>query len=147
MRIRQHIGNVDINIDTKRIDKNLREAQIALNEMVVAQTDPYIPFNQGALAGSVEYPQGIAGGEIMYNTPYAHYVYEGKVYGPNIPIRDETTGEITGYWSPPKKHPTGKEMKFSKDKHPDATKQFFEAAKKDHKDEWVKKVKEIAGQD
>lgn len=31
MRIRQHIGNVDIHIDTKRIDRNLKEAQKLLN--------------------------------------------------------------------------------------------------------------------
>lgn len=146
MNINTTVGNVSIKLNTKRIDRNLREAQIALNEMVVAQTDPYIPFSQGGLAGSVEYPKGIAGGEIMYNTPYAHYVYKAEIYGPNIPEYD-SEGHLIGFWSPKNKYPTGREMKFSKDKHPQATKEFFEAAKKDHKDEWVKKVKEIAGQD
>ena len=64
MRIRQHIGNVDIQLNTDRIDKNLKNAQIALNEQIAADCDPYIPFQHGALAGSVHYPQGIAGGEI-----------------------------------------------------------------------------------
>ena len=71
MRIRQHIGNVDIHIDTKRIDRNLKEAQKLLNMQVVADCDPLIPFQQGALRNSVNYPQGIYGGEIEYNTPYA----------------------------------------------------------------------------
>lgn len=151
MRIRQHIGNVDIQLNTDRIDKNLKNAQIALNEQIAADCDPYIPFQQGALAGSVHYPQGIAGGEIAwggtaYDVPYAHYIYRAEIYGPNIPIYDDE-GNLTGYWSPPNKKPTGREMKFSKFHHPQATKEFFEAAKKDHKDEWIKKVKEIAGQD
>lgn len=151
MRIRQHIGNADINIDTKRLDRNMVDAQIALNEQVAADCDPYIPFRQGALAGSVHYPQGIAGGEIewggdAYDVPYAHNVYVAEIYGPNIPIKD-AEGNITGWYSPPIKHPTGREMKFSKEHHPQATKEFFEAAKKDHKDEWLRLVKETAGKD
>lgn len=151
MRLNTHIGNVDVHIDTKRIDNNIRTAQRLLNMQIAADCDPYIPFQQGALAGSVHYPQGIAGGEIAwggtaYDVPYAHYVYRAEIYGPNIPIYDDE-GNLTGYWSPPNKKPTGREMKFSKFHHPQATKEFFEAAKKDHKDEWIKKVKEIAGQD
>lgn len=146
MRIKQHIGNVDIDISDARLRRNLKEAQIALNEKVVGDCDPYIPFSQGGLAGSVEYPKGIAGGEIMYNTPYAHYVYRAEIYGPNIPEYD-TEGNIIGWWSPKHKKPTGRYMEFSKDKHPDATKEFFEAAKKAHKDEWIREVKKIVGQD
>lgn len=141
MRIRQHIGNVDINIDTKRIDRNLKEAQKLLNMQVVADCDPLIPFQQGALRNSVNYPQGIYGGEIEYNTPYAHYQYMGEVYGPNIPIRD-AEGNITGYWSPPKKHPTGRQLQY----HTAGTgDHWFSKAKEMHKDEWVRLVKQTAG--
>ena len=82
MRIRQHIGNVDIDISDARLQRNLKEALKLLNMQVVADCDPLIPFQQGALRNSVNYPQGIYGGEIEYNTPYAHYMYEGIVYGP-----------------------------------------------------------------
>lgn len=151
MRIRQHIGNVDIDIGDARLQRNLKEAQISLNEQIAADCDPYIPFRQGALAGSVHYPQGIAGGEIAwggtdYDVPYGHYVYRAEIYGPNIPIYDEE-GNLTGYWSPPKKHPTGREMKFSKEHHPQATKEFFEAAKRDHGKEWIDLVKRTAGKE
>ena len=44
MRIRQHIGNVDIQLNTDRIDRNIREAQKLLNMQVVADCDPLIPF-------------------------------------------------------------------------------------------------------
>lgn len=143
MRIRQHIGNVDIDIDTKRIDRNLKEAQKLLNMQVVADCDPLIPFQQGALRNSVNYPQGIYGGEIEYNTPYAHYQYEGEVYGPNIPIKD-AEGNITGWWSPPKKSPTGRKLQYHT---PGTTDHFFEKAKEQHGADWLRLVRETAGKD
>ncbi|MCI9124072.1 MAG: hypothetical protein HFH35_08340 [Eubacterium sp.] len=85
MRINNTVGNVSIKIDTSRIDKNIREAQKLLNLAVVGDCDPLIPFQQGALSNSVNYPQGIYGGEIEYNTPYAHYQYEGIVIRPEYP--------------------------------------------------------------
>lgn len=141
MQIRQHIGNVDINIDTKRIDRNLKEAQKLLNMQIVADCDPLIPFQQGALRNIVNYPQGIYGGEIEYNTPYAHYQYEGEVYGPNIPIRD-AEGNITGWYSPPKKNPTGRPLQY----HTAGTgDHWFEKSKEKNLQSWVKLVKETAG--
>ena len=150
MRIRQHIGNVDIQLNTDRLDCNVKEAQIALNEQIAVDCDPYIPFQQGALAGSVHYPKGIAGGEIAwggtaYDVPYAHYQYEGIVYGPNIPEYDDS-GNIIGYWSPPNKKPTGRKLQY----HPKGTERgdhWFEKAKEQHKDDWLKLVKRTAGKE
>lgn len=143
MRIRQHRGNVDIDISDARLQKGIRNAQRALNMKIVAGCDPLIPFQQGALRNSVNYPQGIYGGEIEYNTPYAHYQYMGEVYGPNIPIRD-AEGNITGYWSPPKKHPTGRQLQY----HTAGTgDHWFDRAKEQHKQEWIDLVKRTAGKE
>ncbi len=143
MRIRTHVGSVDIRFNTERIERNIREAQKLLNMQVVADCDPLIPFQQGALRNSVNYPQGIYGGEIEYNTPYAHYMYEGKVYGPNIPIRD-AEGNITGWYSPPNKRPTGRSLTY----HTSGTgDHWFSKAKEMHKDEWVDLVKRTAGKE
>lgn len=143
MRIRQHAGNVDIDISDARIRRNLKEAQKLLNMQVVADCDPLIPFQQGALRNSVNYPQGIYGGEIEYNTPYAHYMYEGEVYGPNIPIRD-AEGNITGWYSPPKKNPMGRKLTYHT---PGTTDHFFEETKRQHGSDWVRLVKETAGKE
>lgn len=143
MRINTHVGNVDIKIDTKRIDRNLKEAQKLLNEQIVADCDPLIPFQQGALRNSVNYPQGIYGGEIEYNTPYAHYQYVGEVYGPNIPIKD-SEGNITGWYSPPKKQPTGRKLTYHT---PGTTDHFFEKAKAQHKADWLRLVKQTVGKE
>lgn len=150
MRIRQHIGNVDIDITDARLRRNLKEAQKLLNMQVVADCDPLIPFQQGALIGSVEYPDGIYGGIIQWGgasvgVPYAHYLYQGIKYGPNIPIKD-SQGNITGWYSPPSKHPTGEKLKY----HPEGTERgdhWFEKAKQEHGDDWVRLVKRTAGKD
>ena len=143
MRINNTVGNVSIKIDTSRSDKNIREAQKLLNLAVVGDCDPMIPFQQGALRNSVIYPDGIYGGEIEYNTPYAHYQYEGIVYGPNIPIRD-AEGNITGWYSPPSKQPTGRPLTY----HTEGTgDHWFEKAKAQHKQEWIDLVKRTAGKE
>lgn len=143
MGIRQHVGSVDIDISDARLRRNLKEAQKLINMQIVADCDPLIPFQQGALRNSVNYPQGIYGGEIEYNTPYARYQYMGEVYGPNIPIRD-AEGNITGYWSPPKKHPTGRQLQY----HTAGTgDHWFDRAKEQHKQEWIDLVKRTAGKE
>ena len=110
---------------------------------VVADCEPFVPFQQGGLREKIEYPEGIYGGEIEYNTPYAHYMYEGKVYGPNIPIRDEA-GNVTGWYSPPNKRPTGRSLTY----HTAGTgDHWFEKAKQQHKQEWIDLVKRTAGKE
>lgn len=145
MRIRQHIGNVDIDITDARLRRNLKEAQKLLNMQIVADCDPMIPFQQGALRNSVNYPQGIYGGEIEYNTPYAHAVYEGFVFTPNIPIKD-SAGNITSWFSPPgkKKQKTDRKMQIHT---PGTTDHFFEKSKEQHKQEWIDLVKRTAGKE
>ena len=55
-----------------------------MNMRVVEDCNDYIPFAQGALRGSVNYPEGIYGGEIAYNTPYAHYQYTGEFWDSSL---------------------------------------------------------------
>lgn len=145
MKINTHVGNVDIKIDTSRIDKNVKEAQKLLNMQIVADCDPLIPFQQGALKNSVNYPEGIYGGVIEYNTPYAHLMYVGEIYGPNIPIID-SAGNVTGFFSPPKKHPTGRPITY----HPEGTERgdhWFDRAKSQHGKQWVDLVKKTVGKE
>lgn len=148
MRIIQHVGNVDIDISDARIRRNLKEAQKLLNMQVVADCDPLIPFQQGALRNSVTYPDGIYGGTIQWggeevDVPYAHYQYVGEEYGPNIPRYDDN-GNLVGYYSPPKKNPTGRPLTY----HTDGTgDHWLEKAKEQHKDEWVRLVKQTAGKE
>ena len=73
---------------------------------------PFCPFREGALYGQVNISGGNSAGVIEHTVPYAHYVYEGLVYGPNVPISQG--GAIVGYYSPTApKHPTGAMLRFS----------------------------------
>nr|DAU76730.1 MAG TPA: Minor capsid protein [Caudoviricetes sp.] len=144
MKINNHVGNVHIKFDTKRIDGNLKEAQKKLNEQIVEDCIPLMPFQQRALVESVSFPQGIDGGEIKWgnrNVPYAHYLYMGEVYGPNIPKKD-AQGNIIGWTSPPKKSPTGRRLQYHT---PGTSDHWFEVVKEKKLDSWVKLVKETAG--
>lgn len=141
MRIRRRTRNVDIDISTDRIENNIRESQKLLNMQIVADCDPLIPFQQGALRNSVTYPQGIYGDEIEWNTPYAHAVYEGFVFTPNIPIKD-SAGNIMGWYSPPVKQKTDRKMQFHT---AGTTDHFFEKAKEIHKNEWLRLVRQTVG--
>ena len=114
-----------------------------MNEQVVSDCEPLIPFQQGGLRNSVWYPDGIFGESVEWNTPYAHYQYMGKVYGPNIPKYDEN-GNLIGFWSPPKKDPTGRPIKYHQ---AGTTDHWFEDAKRKHLHEWEKLVKDTMGKD
>lgn len=73
--------------------------------------DKYVPIEDGNLRRNVDLANP---NYIVYESPYAHYMYEGKVMGPNIPIK---RGEhITGWFSPrgKRKHYTGKDINYHK---------------------------------
>ena len=82
-----------------------KAAQKYLASEVKRLCEPYVPFQQGTLARSAVIAAD--GSQLVYPGPYAHYQYEGKVYGPNY-----TNGEI--FWSgkAPKK-PTGEKLTYS----------------------------------
>ena len=71
----------------------------------------YVPFQEGILYGTVSIAGGGGEGTIEHTAPYAHYAYEGVVYGPNVPITQG--GQTVGYFSPTApKHPTGAMMHY-----------------------------------
>ena len=67
----------------------------------------YTPKETGNLINNV----AMRPKEIEYVSPYAHYLYEGKVMGPNFPVTEN--GSVVGFFSSEdKKRYTGKEIKF-----------------------------------
>ena len=57
--------------------------------------DPYVPADNLLLAQNVRTYVAGEQGIVHYLSPYAHYQYEGEVYGPNYPIMDG--GEVMGF--------------------------------------------------
>lgn len=114
-----------------------------LNEKIIQDCTPYVPMENGGLRKNVH-----TEGEdyIVWNSPYAHYQYYGRVYSPNIPIyeKDENGNKtvIIGWFSPPgkKKIPTDRYMGY---KTAGTTNEWFNAAKRDHGQEWIEYAKSL----
>lgn len=98
--------------------------------------DPYVPADNLLLAQNVRTYVAGEQGIVHYLSPYAHYQYEGEVYGPNYPIMDG--GEVMGFYSPPKKKPAGKKLKYKKSPHPLATSEWNKAMKTARGDDLAK---------
>lgn len=60
--------------------------QKAIDAAVIRYDMQYVPWDTGTLARSPYSVTAIGSGEVVYPGPYAHYMYYGEVYGPNIPV-------------------------------------------------------------
>lgn len=137
MKINKVVGSVGIKLNTDRLDKNLREAQKELNEAVKNDCQPLVPHLNGSLRSSFDYPKGVYGGEISWNTPYAHYQYVGK-------LRTDEKGRVFVGKKEEKPVLTGVNLVRT---NPQTKAEWFEEAKTRHKQEWVDLVRKTAGKD
>lgn len=128
-----------------RKNADVLKVQKYVDSTVLRLMKPYTPFKNGVLEKSATLSTVIGLGEIHQNTPYARYLYYGKVYGPNIPIIEN--GEVMGFFSPKgkKKRPTGAALVYSKAKHPLAGKMWFERMKADKRQIILKGAAKVAG--
>lgn len=135
--------HVDVNVVSlqQKLENLINEdVMLEIHNLFAKMCDPYVPMQEGVLSQTVE----IFPDHIRYGQPYAHYQYTGEVYGPNIPIKD-ADGGIDGWFSPPgkKKHPTGAQLQYNKEKHPLASKEWDKAMMRDKRDEFTQQVKDI----
>ena len=143
----QYTGELKDFIDAKEFIKKYGvgeggHVQKAVDAAVIRECFPYVPFDEGILAGSANTATEIGSGEVVYDTPYARYLYYGEVYGPNIPIVEN--GEIVGWKSPKEKHSTGRTLQYNTDKNPLAGSHWFDRAMADHKDDILKEAQDAA---
>lgn len=136
---------VDVNIDTKKLQQQFEsllddDCMYQIHDLFFKMNDPYVPMDEGILAHtSVDITKEC----VHYKQPYAHYMYVGDVYGPNIPIFED--GIIVGWFSPPgqKKHPAGEQLNYNTEKHPLASKEWDKAMMRDKGDVFLKQVADI----
>lgn len=116
--------------------------QQVIDKAVIDYSLPYCPFDTGVLANSAYGATVIGSGEVVYPGPYAHYLFMGQVYGPNIPVFEDDSGVPTRWFSPPgqKKHPTGKELTYKTDVNPLAGPFWTTRMAADH----IKDIEEVA---
>ena len=88
----------------------------------------YVPYKEGMLYNSVTYNCEQGKATVTHTVPYAHYLYEGVVYEPSVPIMQGAT--VTGYFTPvDKKTSSGRSLTYSTLYSGKATKHWDEAAK------------------
>ena len=105
--------------------------------------DPYVPADNMVLAQNVRvYVEG-DNGVVEYQSPYAHYQYEGVAYGPNYPIMDGET--VMGFYSPPHKSSTGEKLKYSHFRHPQATSEWDKAMVRARKNDLTRAMQNYLG--
>lgn len=139
------VVEIKVNVDTgaicAKVDRLIDDTtMLAIHNLLAKMCDPYVPMDEGYLSQSVQ----VLPAYVQYQGPYAHYMYIGEVYGPNIPIKDDA-GNIIGWFSPPgqTKTPTGRPIQYSTEKHPLASKEWDKAMMRDKKDEFLQQVKDI----
>ena len=60
MKYDKVVGMAAMHIDTKRIDNNLKSAQDILDQQVLNDMIPYMPFQQGAMVGATQIIERLA---------------------------------------------------------------------------------------
>ena len=137
------MGSVQEILKKKNLEKG-GAVQKYIDSEVIRQCEPYVPFDKGVLTASASTATDIGSGQVIYNTPYAHYQYYGVVYGPNIPM---TIGGEKTFRSPANavKDPTGAMLQYNKEVHPLAGSRWFERMKADHLDDILQGAKKVAG--
>ena len=116
---------------------NDKDTLTEIHNVYATYMNPYVPMDEGVLSMDIKVlPDGV-----YYNSPYAHYQFEGVVYGPNIPIFEN--GVIVGWRSRPNKQPTGASLTYSTEKHPQATHHWNDAMMKDKGTEFTADIEAI----
>ena len=123
------------------------KVQQVIDAKVIEFNEDYAPWDSGTLAKSAYGATQIGSGKVIYPGPYAHYMYYGEVYGPNIPVFGDDSGVPTRFFSPPgrKKHPTGRALKYKTDVNPLAGSFWFERMKADRMQDIIQEAKNAAG--
>ena len=123
------------------------KVQAVIDNAVLRFSAPYMPMDTGSLIKRSYAATVIGSGRVVFPGPYAHYLYYGEVYGPNIPVFEDGSGEPTRFFSPPgqTKHPTGRKLQYSTDMNPLAGPFWFERMKADHREDILQEAKNAAG--
>lgn len=141
------IITTNIEFDPKYVEKLCKEifddkTMLEFHQEYARLLSPYVPYKKGLL----DYDQRVITPEyIDYQADYAHYIYEGTVYGPNVPITKD--GVVVGWRSPVGKggkYPTERRLQYNKSEgHPFATDHWDKVYLDEHKDELIAHLQNI----
>jgi len=144
LRIRCRVDLPQIGVMlTKRNLEKAGKVQQDLDAAVIRFAVPYCPHDTGTLETSPL--SASTPGKVIYPGPYAHYLYYGKVYGPNFPIFEDDSGVPTKWRSRRgvKKHPTGKDLTYRTGTNENAGPFWIERMKADHIKDILEEVRKF----
>lgn len=110
--------------------------------------DDYTPAKNMVLIKSIRLNTVIGQGRLVQATPYARYLYHGKLMVDPITGKGSFYDPKTGrHWSRPgvSKVLTNKDLKFNQTRSPDAGSHWFERMVKDHGEEIGQGAAKLAG--
>lgn len=124
-------GNVTVEVDFERFDKNLSKAQYWLDSQIMTDMVPLMPHRDGEFIQRTRASSAALAGTgqvIAAERPFGRFLYMGKV------MVDPETGSP---WAQKdaEKVVTDRPLTFS---NPVAVPMWFDAAKRLHKKEWIK---------
>lgn len=128
--------NIVVDINANEISGNINTAiQHAIpefTEYILGSSNDYCPLVEAGLFHSSSYSTDVDSGKLIWNTPYARYLYYGVLM----------VGENGAAWarSGEKKHIAvpEKALTYNQSSHPQAQALWFEKAKDVHIKEWEK---------
>lgn len=123
--------NIKVDIDLTKFKDKLETAQNDLVNQIIADTQDYVPFNQGVLSNSVHANEDNT--KIIYGTPYARFQYMGKVMVDN---RGSTWAKKNT-----RKHVINRDLTYSKEHHSKAGEKWYERSKENNLSNWLEVVK------
>lgn len=134
-------ADIELEVDLSRFDKQYSKAQWLLDNMVMTSMEPYMPKRTGTFINVTKAMSAAIAGSgtvIAAAPPFGRFLYEGKVM-----VDPETNSP----WARPgaKKIVIDKDLNYDKGRNPDVTDHWFETAKKNHLEEWLKDTKKKAG--
>lgn len=147
-------GSTTLEIDLSRFEKQFQDAQFALDSMVMTDMKPYMPHQTGTFINVTSAQSASLAGSgtvIAGASPMGRFLYEGKKMvdqktgrGPfNVAEPGETP--VWRYQKGAKLKATDQPLNYDTSHNPKVTDHWFDKAKEQHCDNWVKVVKNIAG--
>lgn len=126
-----------IHISADRLNKNLVSAVDYLGEQILMDCTKFVPMRNGVLRNLGHAESSGTDGEVIWEGPYAHYQYEGILY-----VGEESGSAFAQLGE--RKIPAVPEKKLTYSTEGSGD-HWFEKANAQYGQEWIKRVKEIAG--
>ena len=145
-------GDMKIKLNMDRFSKQYQEAQYLLDGMVMDSMVPFMPMITGNFINRTRVESASLQGTgkvCAAAAPYGRFLYEGKG------MVDEATGSPYARRGAKKvlvsqfsgQTAAKENLEYTKQAHPRAQAKWFDAAKRQYGDTWLRKVKAQAGAD